>query len=167
MTERRESKFPFMRHATPSLSPVASLACSEEVACRISTYLKTLLRGSQRRTRLLPIHIGSYVGHNHDQLEDITWRYTRIIELWRVHILHDNTWRSNVFQDTFREHLVRICLTLAEWADARRNCYEHFNPVDQTLKIATLEKLFNSLEQAWLTWSLCVEIHKQATDCSL
>jgi hypothetical protein len=167
MTERRESKFPFMRHATPSLSPVASLACSEEVACRISTYLKTLLRGSQRRARMLPIHIGSYVGHNHDHLEDITWRYTRIIELWRVHILHDNTWRSNVFQDTFREHLVRICLALAEWADARRNCYEHFNPVDQTHKIATLEKLINSLEQAWLTWSLCVEIHRQATDCSL
>jgi len=167
MTERRESRFPFMRQASPSLLPVAPLACSEEVACRISTYLKTLLRSSQRRTRLFPIDSGSYVAQKHHHLEDITWRYTRIIELWRAHMLFDATWQSNVFQDTFGEHLVRICLVLAAWADARRNCYKQFHSVDQTHKIASLEKLINSLEQSWLTWSLCVEIHKQATDCSL
>jgi hypothetical protein len=59
---------------------------------------------------------------------------------------------------------VQICLALAEWADTRRNCYEPFHPVDQTHEIVALEKLISSLEQTWLTWSLCVEIYKQATD---
>jgi hypothetical protein len=77
---------------------------------------------------------------------------------------HDDSWESNVFQDTIGEHLVRICLALAEWADTRRNCYEPFHPVDQTHEIVALEKLISSLEQTWLTWSLCVEIYKQATD---
>jgi len=82
-------------------------------------------------------------------------------------MLHDDSWQSNIFQDTFGEHLVRICLALAEWADVRRNCYAPFHPVDQSHEIAGLQNLIGSLEQAWLTWSLCVEIHKQATDCSL
>jgi hypothetical protein len=77
---------------------------------------------------------------------------------------HDDSWESNVFQDTIGEHLVQICLALAEWADTRRNCYEPFHPVDQTHEIVALEKLISSLEQTWLTWSLCVEIYKQATD---
>jgi hypothetical protein len=77
---------------------------------------------------------------------------------------HDDSWESNVFQDTIGEHLVQICLALAEWADTRRNCYEPFHPVDQTHEIVALEKLISSLEQTWLMWSLCVEIYKQATD---
>jgi hypothetical protein len=167
MTEHKKSKHPALRRKTSSLSETSSLTCSEEVACRISTYLKTLIRSSQRRARLFPAHIASYVGHNHDHLEDIKWRYSRIIELWRAHILHDDTWHSNVFQDAFGEHLSRICLALAEWVDTRRNCYKQFHPADQAHKIALLERLINSLEQAWLTWSLCVEIHKQAIDRSL
>ena len=167
MAGRGKTIFPLTREKPSTISPVASLACSEEVACRISAYFKTLLRSSKRRTLMIPIKFRSHVRHNPDCLEIIAWAYTRIIELWRSHMLHDDSWQSNVFQEAFGEHLVRICVALAEWADARRNCYEPFHPADQTHRLATLQVQIDSLEQVWLTWSLCVEIHRQATSCSL
>jgi hypothetical protein len=86
------------------------------------------------------------------------------VELWKSHILPDGYSQSEVFQDNFEERLVQICLALAECADAKRNFRGPFHPNDQTRKIAALETLVGSLEQAWLTWSLCVDIHKQAND---
>lgn len=167
MAERGKAILPLAREKPSSISPVASLACSEEVASRISAYFNTLLRSSKRRTLTIPINARSYVRHNHDCLESIAWAYTRIVELWKSHMLHDDSWQLNVFQDAFREHLVRICVALAEWADARRNCYEPFHPTNQSHRLAALQLQIDSLEQVWLTWSLCVEIHKQATSCSL
>ena len=165
MIGRLESNRLFVRQTNSSIIPVASLQCSEEIACRISTYFKTLLRSSRRRTRLFPLHARTYAQHNHKDLEDVAWNYTRIIELWRSHTLYDGSCRSDVCENNFEEHLVQICTTLAEWADTRRNHCEVFHPVNQTNEIVELRKLVTSLEEAWMTWSLCIEIHKQATAC--
>jgi hypothetical protein len=148
-----------------SLSPVASLSCTEEVACRISAYFETLLRSSQRRTQLFPSCARRSIQHNHNHLKDVAWRYTRIAELWKSRTHHDNTWQSTVFQDSFGEQLMRICLALAEWVDVRRSCYVPMQFVDETYTITALERKIESLEQGWMTWSLCVEIHKQAMRC--
>lgn len=164
MIGRSESRPPSVQQTNSSISPVASLKCPEEVACRISTYFKTLLRSSQRKTRLLPIPTRSDARRNQDHLENVAWSYTRIVELWKSHMLNDGSLQFEVFQDNFEERLVQICLALAEYADAKRNFRGPFHPNDQTRKIALFETLVDSLEQAWLTWSLCVDIHKQAND---
>lgn len=164
MIGRRESKHQSIQTIS-SIPPVTSLDCSQEIACRISTYFKTLLRSSRRKTRLFPIHVRTYAQHNHEDLEDVAWCYTRTVELWRSHTLHDDSCRSVVCEDNFIDHLVQICLTLAGWADTRRNYCEVFHPVDQANEIAELRKLVISLEETWMTWSLCIEIHKQATAC--
>ena len=164
MIGRCESKHQSVR-TNSSIPPVTSLDCSQEIACRISTYFKTLLRSSRRRTRLFPVHARTYAQHNHEDLEDVAWCYTRTVELWRSHTLYDDSCRSVVCEDNFVEHLVQICLTLAGWTDTRRNYCELFHPVDQTNEIAELRQLVISLEETWMTWSLCIEIHKQATAC--
>lgn len=167
MIARGESQPLSVQKTDSSISPVASLNCSEEVACRISTYFKTLLRSSQRRTRFLPIHPGTNARHNQNRLEEISWRYTRIMELWRSHMLHHGSWQSDILQDNFEERLVQICLALREYTDVKRNCREPFQPSDQTRRMTALEALVDSLEQAWLTWTLCVDIHKQANNQGL
>lgn len=82
-------------------------------------------------------------------------------------MLHHGSWQSDIFQDNFEERLVQICLALTEYADVKRNCRGLFQPSDRTHRVAALEALVDSLEQAWLTWALCVDIHKQADDQGL
>ena len=82
-------------------------------------------------------------------------------------MLHHGSWQSDILQDNFEERLVQICLALTEYTDVKRNCREPFQPSDQTRRTAALEALVDSLEQAWLTWTLCVDIHKQANDQGL
>lgn len=79
-------------------------------------------------------------------------------------MLHHGSWQSDIFQDSFEERLVQICLALAKYIDVRRNCRGPFQPRDQTRGFAALEALVDSLEQAWLTWTLCIEIHERAND---
>jgi hypothetical protein len=82
-------------------------------------------------------------------------------------MLHHGSWQSDILQDNFEERLVQICLALREYTDVKRNCREPFQPSDQTRRMTALEALVDSLEQAWLTWTLCVDIHKQANNQGL
>lgn len=158
--QTRISRFP--QRWSFSIQPVVSLASSEEVACRISAYFKTLLRASERRASLSSSRGQPYLQTNHEHLDKVAWQYARVIELWRTRDTHESAWQSTPFDRAFRDALVTICRALDGWTTSWRERYRPEERRDRTDDIATLEKLVHSLEQVWMTWSLSVEILHQA-----
>lgn len=157
----------FSRHWGFSVQPVASLSCSEEVACRISTYFRTLLRSSERRASLSLSKGQPRLRINHEHLEEVAWKYARVVELWKTRDMNDSAWQSPPFETAFKESLMSICRALDEWTNSWRERYRPEDSRDRTHDIATLEERVHSLEQTWMTWSLSVEIFHQALSYQL